>query len=423
MVWEFYNEHPRTTLGNIVRKHLGDEHGNDIDRLMSAAFSMTHGKFHSPAEVRSAFTMRGRRFLSPEQAKKIYQNLIPKKMGGASTTAESAAASSDNAMNAEIKAEESIQKLQEVRAKLQDVSAKDAKKEAVESAKAVADAAKESVRQHQLWANSAQRTAANLGYKEKDEYSDSAINKFGNMLRRAMAGYGDENKAVYVVSMIQTVMAIIQPFVFFLKEVESLPLVGPVADISLDVLTMWLPLIASGGAAAIQTLAMVLSFIPGAGLIGSVLGWLFSVIFLGMGSAIAFSRTDFSKSLELASGMVPALGPTLMKGIASGDAVGAKFLKRKDEIMQALGDIVEHLQAAVSAVGQQYGDKVPTINLDKFKELRGKYVGNLPENLKPGYTPPDEEFDEDPKQGGRFTRRRRSINKKQWRRKTTKRRQ
>ena len=208
--------------------------------------------------------------------------------------------------------------------------------------------------------------------------------------------------------------------------------------------------------------------VPLAGTLGIVLGWLFSLWFLWLAMVIGISRKEFAAALEATAGMVPVVGPALSRGVKAAETVGTKFYNRADKISASISKAFGSLQGAIAKV-KSTASSLPS--LDKFAgpnppalpslaQIQSKAAAALPPLPAPipaageaapptasstpptaSSTPPtapspaDKPADKpEPKKAfppvkarkgkkggrGRFTRRKRSINRKTWR--TTRRR-
>jgi hypothetical protein len=247
----------------------------------------------------------------------------------------------------------------------------------------------------------------------------------------------------------QMVVRMIIPFIFILDTLENTPLFGDLIGAALDVTAAVLPVMAS----TIQTMTpsiVGLIPIPLAGTIGIILGWLFSLFFLWLAMVIGISRKEFAAALEATAGMVPVVGPALSRGVKAVETVGTKFYNRADKIMASISSAFGSLQGAIAKV-KSTASSLPS--LDKFAgpnppalpslaQIQSKAAAALPPLPAPAPA-----AGEDPtappapsalptavsarkvfsptkgkKKGGRgrFTRRKRSINRKTWR--TTRRR-
>jgi hypothetical protein len=193
--------------------------------------------------------------------------------------------------------------------------------------------------------------------------------------------------------------------------------------------------------------------VPLAGTLGIVLGWLFSLFFLWLAAVIGISRKEFAAALEATAGMVPVVGPALSRGVKAVETVGTKFYNRADKISASISKAFGSLQGAIAKV-KSTASSLPS--LDKFAgpnppalpslaQIQSKAAAALPP--LPAPIPAAGEAAPSPtgkpttsalptavsarkvfpptkgkKKGGRgrFTRRKRSINRKTWR--TTRRR-
>jgi len=182
------------------------------------------------------------------------------------------------------------------------------------------------------------------------EQVENIVNKLGSDLVDMAAGItqpAPPNAAVQgAVKSVQLFIRMIIPFVFILDTVEKTPLFGDLIGASLDVTAATLPVIAS----SIQTFTPALVGLiplPMAGLVGIFLGWLFSMWFLWLAAVIAMSRKDFGSAVEATSGMVPVIGPALMRGMKAVETIGTKFYNRSDRISQSISHAYGSLMGAV----------------------------------------------------------------------------
>jgi hypothetical protein len=241
------------------------------------------------------------------------------------------------------------------------------------------------------------------------------------------------------------------PFIFILDTLENTPLFGDLIGAALDVTAAVLPVMAS----TIQTMTpsiVGLIPVPLAGTLGIVLGWLFSLFFLCLAMVIGISRKEFAAALEATAGMVPVIGPALSRGVKAVETVGTKFYNRADKIAASISKAFGSLQGAVSKVQSTVGS-LPSIDkfagpnppaLPSLKDIQSKAAAAIPplpapvpaadENPTPPTAPapsappaevPDKKAFPPVKARkggrGRFTRRRRSINRKKWQRTTRRR--
>jgi len=166
---------------------------------------------------------------------------------------------------------------------------------------------------------------------------------------------------------IQLFIRMIIPFVFVLDTLENIPLFGDLIGASLDVTAATLPVIASNVQTFTPALVGLIP-IPLAGTVGIFLGWLFSLWFLWLAAVIGTSRKDFGAAVEATSGMVPVIGPALMRGIKAAETVGTKFYNRADKISasitQAYGSLmgaVENAKNTVSSMAASSNMKMPSL--------------------------------------------------------------
>ena len=203
------------------------------------------------------------------------------------------------------------------------------------------------------------------------ERIESILNTMGSSAVDMAAGITKPpppNAAVQgAVQSVQLFIRMIIPFVFVLDTLESVPLFGDLIGASLDVTAATLPVIASNVQTFTPALVGLIP-IPLAGTVGIFLGWLFSLWFLWLAAVIGTSRKDFAAALEATSGMVPVIGPALMRGVKAAETVGTKFYNRADKISasisQAYGSLmsaVENAKNTVSSIASSSNMKMPSL--------------------------------------------------------------
>ena len=202
---------------------------------------------------------------------------------------------------------------------------------------------------------------------------DSIVNSMGSSAVDMAAGItqpAPPNAAVQgAVKSIQLFIRTIIPFVFVLDTLENVPLFGDIIGASLDVTAATLPVIASN----VQTFTPALVGLiplPLAGTVGIFLGWLFSLWFLWLAAVIGTSRKDFGAALESTSGMVPVIGPALMRGIKAAETVGTKFYNRSDKISASISQAYGSLMGAVNNVKNTVSGMTSNMKMPSSADIR-----------------------------------------------------
>jgi hypothetical protein len=194
------------------------------------------------------------------------------------------------------------------------------------------------------------------------ERIESIVNSLGSIAVDAAAGIPPNPSTQGVIRSVQIFIRMIIPFVFILDTLESVPLFGDLVGAALDITTATLPVVASN----VQTFtpAIVgLIPIPFAGTVGIFLGWLFSLWFLWLAAVIGISRKEFASALEATSGMVPVIGPALMRGIKAAETVGTKFYNRADRIATSISNAYGSLMGAVENAKNTISGMVSSSNM------------------------------------------------------------
>lgn len=377
--WELHSKHPATSFGKIVERHVGTADAKNMDSMISAYEALYKGKFKSAEDIRQSFTKDGQPLFTPEQAASVYKKIQPMstQKGGAPV---------DSILNSSIRS-------------------------AIDSAAGITP--------------------------------PPPVNP---------AIQGGIKSA-------QLIIRMIIPFIFILDTLENTPLFGDLIGAALDVTAAVLPVMASN----IQTMTpgiVGLIPVPLAGTLGILLGWLFSLWFLWLAMVIGISRKEFAAALEATAGMVPVVGPALSRGVKAVETVGTKFYNRADKISASISKAFGSLQGAIAKV-KSTASSLPS--LDKFAgpnppalpslaQIQSKAAAALPPlpapipaagEAAPPKAPGDKPADKPtasalptavsarkvfpPTKGkkkggrGRFTRRKRSINRKTWPRTTRRR--
>jgi hypothetical protein len=166
---------------------------------------------------------------------------------------------------------------------------------------------------------------------------------------------------------------------------------------------------------------------------------------------IGISRKEFAAALEATAGMVPVIGPALSRGVKAVETVGTKFYNRADKISASISKAFGSLMGAINKVKSTV-KSLPSIDkfagpnppaLPSLAQIQSKAAAALPPLPAPipaageaAPSPGDKPGDKPtasalptavsarkvfpPTKGkkkggqGRFTRRRRSINRKKW---------
>lgn len=165
---------------------------------------------------------------------------------------------------------------------------------------------------------------------------------------------------------VQTVLRVVLPFVFILDTVENTPLFGQLIGAALDITAATLPVFAVMMQTSTPALVGLIP-IPYAGTVGIILGWMFSAWFLWLAAVIALSRKDFAGALEATAGMIPVVGVTAMKMVATADRISTKLANRAGKIMESITHAYGSAMGAIQSVRSKLPATMPGI-----KDLQGK---------------------------------------------------
>ena len=318
-MWNYDDNHPSSTYGQIVGKRLGEQAGKAVDRVIDIYRTLANTKFTSPAELRNTFFDGDKPLFSESQSKNIYDRMRQQKMAGGG-------ARDGSVLN---------------------------------------------------------------------EISQQLIDMISGTY---VAGPVDP-RLESIISAVQTFVRGALPFVFVLHTLEQAPMFGELVGAALDVTAATLPVAAT--AIQSQTPALIgLIPLPFAGPVGIGLGWLFSFFFLWIAMVIGLSRKDFASAIEATAGMIPVIGGTAMRAVASADKVATKLTARAQRIYESIQEVYGNVSGALS------GFQITNSPLAETMRSATNKIQSATNDLQTKLTPPT---------GGRkrFTKRKRHIRK--WR--------
>jgi hypothetical protein len=168
---------------------------------------------------------------------------------------------------------------------------------------------------------------------------------------------GPPNPAIKAaIATVQQAIRIMLPFVFILNTLEQSPLFGELLGAALDITSAVLPVTASSIQSSTPALVGLIP-VPFAGPVGIALGWIFSFFFLWLAMVIGISRKDFASALEATAGMIPIIGGTAMKAVASFDRVSTKLANRAERIQASISEVYGNLQNTIQNVQNTVKEK------------------------------------------------------------------
>lgn len=213
-----------------------------------------------------------------------------------------------------------------------------------------------------------------------NETAESIIDSVSGVQRGPALPPGAAAAAEKAWKSFQFVLRMVLPFVFILDTVQHTPLFGQLIGAALDITAATLPVIATMIQTSTPALVGLIP-VPYAGTIGIVLGWLFSAWFLWLAAVIALSRKDFAGALEATAGMIPVVGASAMKIVASADRVSTKLANRAEKIMESITHAYGSAMGAINKVRAKLPAKIPT-NVAELKKNMPT-VAELKQNIPP----------------------------------------
>jgi hypothetical protein len=193
-----------------------------------------------------------------------------------------------------------------------------------------------------------------------NETAESIIDSVSGVQRGPALPPGAAAAAEKAWKSFQFVLRMVLPFVFVLDTVQHTPLFGQLIGAALDITAATLPVIATMIQSTTPAFVGLIP-IPYAGTIGILLGWLFSAWFLWLAAVIALSRKDFAGALEATAGMIPVVGASAMKIVASADRVSTKLANRAEKIMESISHAYGSAMGAINSVRSKLPTKIPNI--------------------------------------------------------------
>jgi hypothetical protein len=199
-----------------------------------------------------------------------------------------------------------------------------------------------------------------------NETAESVIDTLSGVQRGPPIPPGAAAAAEKAYKTFQLVLRIVLPWVFILDTVQHTPLFGELIGAALDITAATLPVIATMIQTSTPALVGLIP-VPYAGTIGILLGWLFSAWFLWLAAVIALSRKDFAGALEATAGMIPVVGASAMKIVASVDRVTTKLANRAEKIMESISHAYGSAMGAIASVRSKIPASLPSV-----KDLKAK---------------------------------------------------
>ena len=75
--WELNSKHPSTSFGKIVKRHVTTPDAQNVDRMISAYEALYNGKFKSAEDIRRSFTKDGQPLFTAAQAASVFRKIQP----------------------------------------------------------------------------------------------------------------------------------------------------------------------------------------------------------------------------------------------------------------------------------------------------------------------------------------------------------
>ena len=144
--------------------------------------------------------------------------------------------------------------------------------------------------------------------------------------------------------------------VFFLGTLRDLPIFGPFVGASMDIVSGYLPVLASTVQTTVPNLVGLLP-IPYAAFAGEAVAYAISAMMMFFNVMTTASQGEFDEAAITILGLVPVLGPNLMNFVTKGQRIYEKLEENKEAILTSIeeirGVVLLFLPTAIQFVGKE----------------------------------------------------------------------
>lgn len=165
-------------------------------------------------------------------------------------------------------------------------------------------------------------------------------------------------------------------YVFILYSLEQLDVVGPFISTAMDAITLSLPIMAGivqEGAINLFTLLPI----PYAGLLGKILGYSFSMMFIVLAIFINLGRKHFGSAFKVSLEALPVIGTMATRAASQFETGAERYLQNRKKMLKSVGKVSPTAEAFGSywtPSDEIHDEPMPSLNVPAIKKDVITYV-------------------------------------------------
>jgi len=178
-------------------------------------------------------------------------------------------------------------------------------------------------------------------------------------------------------------------YTFLLYNLERMDTIGPFIGMSLDTITLSLPILAELTETVVGKVLSVLP-IPYVGLGGELIGHVLGLVFVLFAVFLNFSRKQFGSAFKVSLEAIPIFGDTLMDAAQAIEIGVERYLHNRDRLLQPIAPVSPHLHKFASYWApdmEVHDEAAPELSLNLVKSDVADYVkdqiGNVTNKVNP----------------------------------------
>jgi hypothetical protein len=165
-------------------------------------------------------------------------------------------------------------------------------------------------------------------------------------------------------------------YAFILYSLEQLDVVGPFISSAMDAITLSLPIMAGivqEGAINLFTLLPI----PYAGLLGKILGYSFSMMFIVLAIFINLGRKHFGSAFKVSLEALPVIGTMATRAASQFETGAERYLQNRKKMLKSVGKVSPTAEAFGSywtPSDEIHDEPMPSLNVPAIKKDIITYV-------------------------------------------------
>ena len=178
-------------------------------------------------------------------------------------------------------------------------------------------------------------------------------------------------------------------YTFLLYNLERMDTIGPFIGMSLDTITLSLPILAELTETVVGKVLSVLP-IPYVGLAGELIGHVLGLVFVLFAVFLNFSRKQFGSAFKVSLEAIPIFGDTLMDAAQAIEIGVERYLHNRDRLLKPIAPVSPHLHKFASYWApdmEVHDEAAPELSLNLVKSDVADYVkdqiGNVTNKVNP----------------------------------------